>query len=225
MFAKLILKSLSVLSKTENTLYEHRSEKDLTKLVALVKATIKSCADTAVFLVKATMDILTYRREKIKPELNQNYRHISVEKSEHPKHLFGDDLPKILKDMAETNKVGTPPIKQHHQISKLFFIKKPGVPSKRSSPPATSLPVAKKSKIWQPSTQKEHDYAAKTISLKEFDKEASSIISKCTSLNESNKAGAISECLEEWKKITSDKWVLETVKGIKIDVHNVKNVH
>ena len=171
------------------------------------------------------MDILTYRREKIKPELNQNYRHISVEKGEHPKHLFGDDLPKILKDMAETNKVGTPPIKQHHQISKLFFIKKPGVPSKRSSPPATSLPVAKKSKIWQPSIQKEHDYAAKTISLKEFDKEASSIISKCTSLNESNKAGAISECLEEWKKITSDKWVLETVKGIKIDVHNVKNVH
>ena len=103
---KIILKSLSVLNKTANTLYEHRSEKDLTKLVALVKATIKSCADTAVFLVKATMDILTYRREKIKPELNQNYRHISVEKSEHPKHLFGDDLPKILKDMAETNKVG-----------------------------------------------------------------------------------------------------------------------
>ena len=105
-FQKLILKSLSVLSKTANTLYEHRSEKDLTKLVALVKATIKSCADTAVFLVKATMDILTYRREKIKPELNQNYRHISVEKGEHPKHLFGDDLPKILKDMAETNKIG-----------------------------------------------------------------------------------------------------------------------
>ena len=61
---KLILKSLSVLSKTANTWHEHRSEKDLTKLVALVKATIKSCADTAVFLGKANEDILTYRREK-----------------------------------------------------------------------------------------------------------------------------------------------------------------
>ena len=103
---KLILKSLSVLSKTVNTLYEHRSERDLTKLVALVNATIKSCTDTAVFVSKANEDILTYRREKIKPELNQNHCHILVEKGEDPKLLFGDDLPKILKDMAETNKVG-----------------------------------------------------------------------------------------------------------------------
>ena len=94
-----------MLSITANTLYEHRSEKDLTKLVALVKATIKSCTDTAVFLDRPNEDILTYRREKIKPELNQNYHHISVEKGEHPKLLFGDHL-KILKDMAETRKVG-----------------------------------------------------------------------------------------------------------------------
>ena len=65
-----------MLSKTVNTLYEYRSERDLTKLVALVNATIKSCADTAVFLSKANEDVLTYRREKIKPELNQNHRHI-----------------------------------------------------------------------------------------------------------------------------------------------------
>ena len=76
---KLILKSLSVLSKTANTLYEHSSEKELTKLAALVKATIKSCANTALFLGKANEDALTYQREKIKPELNQNYHHISVE--------------------------------------------------------------------------------------------------------------------------------------------------
>ena len=62
---KIILKSLSVLNKTANTLYEHRSEKDLTKLVALVKATIISCADATVFLGKANEDILTFRREKI----------------------------------------------------------------------------------------------------------------------------------------------------------------
>ena len=101
---KLILKSLPVLSKTANTLFEHRSEKDLTKLVALVKATIKSCADTAVLL------------------------------------------------------------------------------------------------------------------------EVSIIISKCASLNESNKTGAISECLKERERRTSDKWVLETIKGAKIDVNDVKKV-
>ena len=75
------------------------------------------------------------------------------------------------------------------------------MPSKRSSSAAISLPVAKKPNIWQPSIQQEYDYATKTIPLKEFDKEVSVIISKCTSLNESNKAGAISECFEEWKNI------------------------
>ena len=34
----------------------------------------------------------------------------------------------------------------------------------------------------------------------------------------------IFECLKEWKKITSKKWVLKTVKGEKIDVHNLKKV-
>ena len=70
------------------------------------KATRKSCVDTAVFLGKANEDILTYRKEKIKSELDQNYRHVSVEKEEHPKLLFDDHLPKILKAMAKTNKVG-----------------------------------------------------------------------------------------------------------------------
>ena len=43
-------------------------------------------------------------------------------------------------------------------------------------------------------------------------------------MNELNKASAISESLKKWEKITSDKWVLETVKGAKIDVNNVKKV-
>ena len=76
-----------MLSKTANILYEHRSEKDLAKLVTLVKATIKSCAETAVFLGKENEGILTYQREKIKPELNRNYSHISVETGEH-QHFF-----------------------------------------------------------------------------------------------------------------------------------------
>ena len=174
---KLILKSLSVLSKTGNTLYEHRSEKDFTKLVALVKATIKSCADTAVFLVKATIDILTYRREKIKPELNQNYRHISVEKSEHPKHLFGDDLPKILKDVAETNKVGTPPIKQHHRISKLFFIQKPGVPSKRHHPQQHPYQLQRSQRFGSPRFKKSMTMPPKPYQQKNLTKRlASSLV-------------------------------------------------
>ena len=43
-------------------------------------------------------------------------------------------------------------------------------------------------------------------------------------MNKSNKAGAISEFLKEWKKTISDKWVLVTVKEALIDVHNAKKV-
>ena len=98
------------------------------------------------------------------------------------------------------------------------------MPSKRSSAAVVSLPVAKNPNIWRPSIQQEYHYATKITPLKEFDKEVSVIISICTSLNESNKAGATSECLDKWKKITSDKWLLESVKEAKIDVHNVKKV-
>ena len=70
---------------------------------------------------------MTHRRKKIKTELNQNYHHLSVEKGEHQKLLFGDNRPKTLKEMAETNKE-TPPIKQYHKISKFDFIQKPEYP-------------------------------------------------------------------------------------------------
>ena len=98
-----------------------------------------------------------------------------------------------------------------------FLSKSQGVPSKRSSALATPLSAAKKPKIWLPSIQQEHGHAAKTMSLKKFDKEVSIIISTGTSLNESNKAGAISEYLKEWEKIISGNCVLEIVKGAKID--------
>ena len=101
------------------------------------------------------------------------------------------------------------------------------VPSKWSSTLATPLSVAKKSKILQFSIQQGHDYAIKTTSLKALDKEVSIIICNFTSFSESNKASVTSECqcLKEWKKITSDNWTLETVKGAKIDVHDVKKLH
>ena len=142
-----------MLSKTADTLYQLRSQKDLTKLVALknykkqLLAPIKSCADTAVFLGKANEDILTYQREKIKPELNHNYHHISVEKGEHPKLLFGDDIPKILKDINEASKVGQSLTERPLRSSSTMRSQNSFLYKKRSSAPATFLPVAERPKI------------------------------------------------------------------------------
>ena len=49
---------------------------------------------------------LNSRREKIALELNQNYKQLTFKTDDHPKILFGDDLPKTIKDINEINKVG-----------------------------------------------------------------------------------------------------------------------
>ena len=55
---------------------------------------------------KIIQDILNLRREKIAPELNPNYKQLTFKTEDHPKILFGDDLPKTIKYISETNKVG-----------------------------------------------------------------------------------------------------------------------
>ena len=40
------------------------------------------------------------------PELNYSYRQLPLDQGDHPKLLFGDNLPKQIKDISETNKVG-----------------------------------------------------------------------------------------------------------------------
>ena len=42
-----------------------------------MKDSILKCADAAVFLRKINQDILNLRREKIAPELNQNYKQLT----------------------------------------------------------------------------------------------------------------------------------------------------
>ena len=60
------------------------------------KDSIRKCADAAVFLGKINQDILNLRREKIAPELNQNYKQLTFKTEDQPKRLFGDDLPKTV---------------------------------------------------------------------------------------------------------------------------------
>ena len=59
-----------------------------------------------MILGKLNQDLLTLRRDSITPELNIAYKHLSFPQVEHPKLLFGDDLPRSIKEITETNKVG-----------------------------------------------------------------------------------------------------------------------
>ena len=97
----LVQKSFAVIANMADDLYKNRTEKD-EKVISQTKDSICKYADAAVFLGKINQDILNLRREKIAPELNQNYKQLTFKRGDHPQLLFGDDLPKAIKDISET---------------------------------------------------------------------------------------------------------------------------
>ena len=102
----LVQKSFAVIANMADDLYKNRAEKDEKVISETINNSIHKCADAAVIWGKINQDILNLRREKIAPELSQNYKQLTFKTEGHPKLLFGDDLPKIIKDISETNKVG-----------------------------------------------------------------------------------------------------------------------
>ena len=47
------------------------------------------------------------RRERLKPELHPTYRHLCNPSNTITSQLFGDDLPKAVKDIVEANKISS----------------------------------------------------------------------------------------------------------------------
>ena len=71
------------------------------------KALVRIALDSATLICSASQDISQRRRELIKPDLNAQFAqlassHIPVGNT----YLSGDDLPKTVKDINETNRVG-----------------------------------------------------------------------------------------------------------------------
>ena len=96
LYLKLVQKSFAVIANMADDLYKNRTEKDEKVISQTIKDSIRKCADAAVFLGKINQDILNLRREKIAPELNQNYKQLTFKTEDQPKRLFGDDLPKTV---------------------------------------------------------------------------------------------------------------------------------
>ena len=124
----LVQKSFAVIANMADDLYKNRTEKDEKVISQTIKDSIRKCADAAVFLGKINQDILNLRREKIAPELNQNYKQLTFKTEDHPKLLFGDDLPKTIKDISQTNKVGQSLTQRHQPALKREIFMKTGKP-------------------------------------------------------------------------------------------------
>ena len=88
-----------------NMLYEAKQNQE-SNMLEVKKNGIRLCEDTAMLIGQMNFEILSFRRAKIMPELNYSCRQLSFDQGDQPKLLFGDNLPKQIKDISETNKAG-----------------------------------------------------------------------------------------------------------------------
>lgn len=70
--------------------------KDVTQLLS----------DSVVLLANANNELNMRRKELIKPDLHHDYKYLCSSSIQSTSWLFGDELPKQVKDLTEVNRVG-----------------------------------------------------------------------------------------------------------------------
>ena len=67
---------------------------------------IQCLSDSIAMLANANKEINMRRKEMIKPDLHDDYKHLCSSSIEPTSFRFGDELPKQVKDLTEVNRVG-----------------------------------------------------------------------------------------------------------------------
>ena len=76
---KLVLKSGIIVAKIMNLLYEAKQNQEASML-EVTKSGIRLCADTAMLIGQTNIEILSFRRAKIMPELRYRHSQLSFNK-------------------------------------------------------------------------------------------------------------------------------------------------
>ena len=103
-----------------------------------------------------------------------------------------------------------------------FFIQKLGLSVNRKAAGDCSTISGLPTKAAKVSVQQEHCYAKP--SAPDFQIQVSELVHKIKTFNEKSKAGGISEHINDWKRLTSDKWILKTVRGAHIEFEDLDSV-
>ena len=140
--------------------------------------------------------------------------------------------PKTIKDLSETNKQSWPIFDSKipaytkrgnvSQNKEAFFIQKPGLSAKRKTPAECSALSVLPTKETKVSVQQEHCYAKPLAS--DFQIQVNELVHKIKFLNEKSNAGCISEHINNWRGLISDKWILKTVRGAYIEIEDLDSV-
>ena len=72
-----------------------------------ISALVKQATDSIALSANVNYELNMRRREAIRPNLNQDYKHLCSSTVPVTDYLFGDELSKQLKEMAEANRVSS----------------------------------------------------------------------------------------------------------------------
>ena len=102
---------------------ESASESDVSEFLQL-------SLDSLALMGHSINEVNIKRHELIKPDLNNQFKQLCGSHTPVTKLLFGDDLPKSVKEIPETNKVGVkvsskPPTHYHKQQKRSNFAHRP----------------------------------------------------------------------------------------------------
>ena len=67
--------------------------------------TVCALMDGVLLLANANQELKHQQRELMRPQLDTNYRHLCSPSNPVTAELFGDDLPKAVKDILDTNRL------------------------------------------------------------------------------------------------------------------------
>ena len=129
----------------------------------------------------------------------------------------------------KSNKVGQSfnqryqPILKREMYNKIgLFYTKAGAISKEERPDRMFNHIRIATKAVKVSVQQEHCYAK--TSAPDFQIQVSEFLNKIKLLNEKFKVCGIFEHINNWKGITSDKWISKTVRGAHIEIEDLELV-
>ena len=92
-----------IISLTEKLLSLKSNPKTVTN--EDVSSFLRFALDSLTLMAHSVYEVNLSRRELIRPDLNEQYKQLCSSQTPISKFLFGDDLPKAVKEISETNKV------------------------------------------------------------------------------------------------------------------------
>ncbi|CAB3984921.1 Hypothetical predicted protein [Paramuricea clavata] len=176
-----LIKGMAAIVRATDTALAH-----ITTLPA-GKEIVESMTDAIALCAHANSELNIRRKELIKPDLHEDYKHLCSASVPSSSQLFGDDLSKQVKDLTEVNKVGRKMTRHKNKP----YARAPAYSYRGRNRNIRPKPFLGERQVASASLH----FHNKSIKI----------------------GGRLKQFIHFWEKLTSDKFILETIAGYKIE--------